>query len=350
MRFRFANAVTLVLYLALFILFFIGSYAIPMQTQEQLESGAALFSNITRFYPPAQFYTDALVLGEAPSWFYLAVASVILPALAVTAFAKAFHKINAALSEHRTRSDFKLETVSVSGVFAALVKKEAKLFFSSTMYVMNTAIGMVMFTIFVAATAVMGYDTIAMFLEIPGGGDLMISVSAAVAMFCVGMCLVTAPSISMEGSSLWIIKTLPVRFWDIAKAKIGLNLIITVPLTVINTAVLAVIIDAGWALYIGLTLALVCFCVFSAVMGLIVNLYFPKLEWKNPTQAVKQSASVVIAMLINMGVTILCGVGYYFTSIALDAYAYITAGALAAAAWVLVVFLRTKGQGLFNDL
>jgi ABC-2 type transport system permease protein len=349
-KFRYSNAVVLILYLILIVALIVGSYAIPLQTPEQMEAGAEMFSNITRYYPPVRFYSDALLNGGVTGWLLLALVSAALPAVLVVVFAKMFLRINAALSESRSRSNYKLRNVSVSSVFGALLGKEVKLFFSSTMYVMNTAIGMVMYTIFVAALAIMGFDTVAMFMGIPGGGDLMLSVSSLVAMFCVGMCMVTAPSISMEGSGLWIIKTLPLRFWDIAKAKIALNLLITVPLTIINTAVLTYIVGEGAAVFIGLSLALIGFCVFTAVSGLIVNLYFPKLDWKNPTQAVKQSASVIIAIALSFAVTALCGVGYYFLDIPFETYVYIAAVCLFAVSASLTAFLRVKGQRLFDNL
>jgi ABC-2 type transport system permease protein len=349
-KFRYANAVTLLLYLVFFVAVIVGSYALPMQTPEQIESGAQAFSSVTRFYPPAQFFTDALAYGDALSWLLLAAVSLILPGAAVMLFAKSYLKINALLSERYTRGDYKLDRISVSGVLTALVAKESKLYFSSVMYVMNTAAGMVMFTIYVVAMAIMGYDNVATILELPGGSDMMLSVSAVVAMFCVGICAITAPSISMEGSSLWILKTMPVRFWDVAKAKIAFNLIVTVPLTVINTAILAVAVNAGWVLFLGLSLALVCFCVLMAVAGLIINLYFPKLDWKNPTQAVKQSASVIISILAGFVVTALCGVGFYFSGMTLAAFTFLAASVLLIVSWVLVAFLQSKGQGLFDEL
>jgi len=349
-KFRYANMVTLVLYLVLFVALIVGSYAIPMQTPEQMEAGALMFSNITRFYPPALFYTDALVLGDITSWFMLTVVSVVLPGFVVVLFAKSYLKINTALSERYTRSNFTLERVAVSGVFGALLGKEAKLYFSSPMYVMNTAAGLLMYLIYVVALVVMGFETVAMFMGIPGGDELMMSISAVVAMFCVGICVVTAPSISMEGNGLWIIKTLPVRFWDIAKAKIAFNLVVTVPVTVVATAILAVAVGAGFMLFVGLTLALTGFCLFMAVAGLIANLYFPKLDWKNPTQAVKQSASVLITICVGVVVTCLCGVGFYFSGLTLGVFAWLMAGVFVVLAWGLTAFLKTKGRGLFDDL
>ena len=41
----------------------------------------------------------------------------------------------------------------------------------------------------------------------------------------------------------------------------------------------------------------IVFAGISAVLGLIINLYFPKMDWTNPTTVVKQSASVMITIL-----------------------------------------------------
>jgi len=342
--------VTLILYLALFVALIVGSYALPAQTPEQMEAGLTSLTGITRFYPPARLYAESLATDSVSSWLFLAALSVGLAGLAIMGFARAYMRINAALSERYTRNNFKLENVSVSSVFGALLSKEAKLYFSSPVYVMNTAIGIVLFTIYIIAMAVMGYESMAEMLALPGGGDLILNITAVAAMFCVGICLVTAPSISMEGNSLWILKTLPVRFWDIAKAKIAFNLLVTVPLTVINTGVLAILTNTGWPLFTGMALALVSFCVLMAVLGLIINLYFPKLDWKNPVQAVKQSASVLITMLAGMAITALCGVGFYFSGLSLTEFSYLAAGVITILSGTLSVFLRSKGQQLFNAL
>jgi ABC-2 type transport system permease protein len=43
----------------------------------------------------------------------------------------------------------------------------------------------------------------------------------------------------------------------------------------------------------------------SSYLGLLINLAFPRMEWQNETQVIKQSKSVIINMLISIGANIL---------------------------------------------
>ena len=42
----------------------------------------------------------------------------------------------------------------------------------------------------------------------------------------------------------------------------------------------------------------IVFSVLNAVLGLLNNVYFPKLDWSNPTVVVKQSAAVFIGIVV----------------------------------------------------
>lgn len=350
-RFRYANAITVGFYFLLIAGILAGSFFMTAQPPEAMGAGAEAVTGIAQFYPPIQLFSEALGTGSATSWLLLVASSVVLPVIVVIIFAKSYLRINTVLSESHARKNFKLGNVAVSGVHTALLGKEMKLFASAPIYILNTSVGMLMFAMSVIAVAFLGYDTIAFYLTLPpGGGELVLVILAAVGMFCIGTSTVTAPSVSMEGSTLWIIKTLPVRFWHIAKAKIALNLIITVPLTIICTAVLSFTLNAGWVLFVGLTLALVGLCVFTAAIGLIINLYYPKLDWKNPTQAVKQSASVILTILVNMTVIALCGVTFFFGNFPLTVFVYAVAGVITVLGFGLLVYLYKAGQRLFDAL
>ena len=44
----------------------------------------------------------------------------------------------------------------------------------------------------------------------------------------------------------------------------------------------------------------IVFSVLSAVLGLLINVYFPKPDWSNPTVVVKQSAAVFIGIVVTL--------------------------------------------------
>jgi ABC-2 type transport system permease protein len=107
-------------------------------------------------------------------------------------------------------------------------------------------------------------------------------------------------SISMEGKQWWIAKSIPVRSKDIFDSKILAALAIALPeyLIAVCFGLLAVkpsFLGAIWIIVIP-----AAYIAFSAVSGIAVNLAMPVFNWENETRAVKQSASVMVTMLISL--------------------------------------------------
>ncbi|MEE0932957.1 MAG: ABC transporter permease, partial [Clostridium sp.] len=107
----------------------------------------------------------------------------------------------------------------------------------------------------------------------------------------------TNSSISLEGNRLWILKSLPIEPKDIFKGKIITNLIITIPAAIVANIIFYIGLKFEIKYLILNVMISIVFAGISAVLGLIINLYFPKMDWTNPTTVVKQSASVMITIL-----------------------------------------------------
>ena len=99
----------------------------------------------------------------------------------------------------------------------------------------------------------------------------------------------------------------------------------------------------------------IVFCVLSSVIGLIVNLYFPKMEWTNPTTVVKQSASVMITILSILllilgvvGITIL--LTYVFNINNIDIVLIIVLAVFLIMLFISIRALNNIGSEKFNKL
>ncbi|MBQ3901794.1 MAG: hypothetical protein II745_00280, partial [Lachnospiraceae bacterium] len=172
--------------------------------------------------------------------------------------------------------------------------------------------------------------------------------------------IMTASSVSLEGSSLWILKTLPVSSKSILKAKLKLQLSVYIlPLLFISFVMVYVfrpsILDAV------LLFVLILLCeVFIAEVGLIENLKRPRFDWKNEAIVIKQSAAVGFSMLIsgvvpvaifvpyvvfmsglfNGGLVIITGSVYFIIAIAI----YLVLDIL------LYYWIMTKGVRKFDEM
>lgn len=158
-----------------------------------------------------------------------------------------------------------------------------------------------MMTLFGGSIFLFGKDTVSKVLEIPMAENFLLPVVAAVISFCVVMTCTTSPSISLEGRNLGILKSLPLEPMTIFLGKVGVNLILLLPAVVLNVGLLSAGLGFDGLEAILFLCVEVLYSLMIAIAGILVNLYLPKLEWTAQVAVVKQSASVLVAMLIGFG-------------------------------------------------
>ena len=100
---------------------------------------------------------------------------------------------------------------------AALLKKEWKRFTGSAVYLLNTGIGILFLPVLTALLAVK-YSDIKSAMEPMGVAHLLPLLCFALPAMVASMDNTAAPSISLEGNTLWRLKSLPIPPWQILKA------------------------------------------------------------------------------------------------------------------------------------
>ena len=142
----------------------------------------------------------------------------------------------------------------------------------------------------------------AMFVDTPGSVPVLLCV-----ILCglASMNFMAAPSISLEGKSLWLMQSLPVDPWKVFRAKIRMQLILTaLPLLLcIVCAAIVCPMSPLWLLVI--VLFAVSYTLLSALSGLMLGVKMPTLTWTNELMPIKQSAPVMITLFGGIGYTVL---------------------------------------------
>ncbi|MPN12471.1 hypothetical protein SDC9_159789 [bioreactor metagenome] len=187
-----------------------------------------------------------------------------------------------------------------SGKISALFKREVARYFSSTIYVMNTAFSYVMLLAAGVALLVKA-DAVAEYLHMPELTSAIAAVPFGLG-WIVSMGVTTASAISMEGKSLWIIKSLPVSAREWLLSKLLVTLMLAVPSIFITSTLVVIglrpgLMDAIWMYAVPLA-----FSVSFGVFGLWLNLRMPRLDWKNEAEVVKQGGSIMVCIFTGMGV------------------------------------------------
>lgn len=249
-------------------------------------------------------FTTGLTGSLGQCLLFIAIEAVLMLAFIVV-FAKSFASINASMNEQRKGRRVKAAHRRVHSPFGSLYRKELKGFFSSYMYVLNAGFGLILLLIASVALLFMGDP-----LADSGIGDPAVvwtAIAAVVIGFTVAMSNTCAPSISLEGKRFWIVKSMPVHMGDVLKSKLLVNLTISLPVVVFALLMLAISGLLPLVNLLALAVLSLSLVLYTPLMGLIVNLWYPKMDYKNDIQALKSGAGVLLGILFGFIAVILVG-------------------------------------------
>lgn len=253
---------------------------------------------IQGMYPPAQWFQDALTVGSLLSVLWLLLLTLATISLLIFWLGRNFVTINSRIKSKPRGETFVMRRQVRTTRTAALFSREMKRYLSSSLYVVNTAFGYVMMIAAGIALLVKAEDVLT-FLELPDMPSLPALVPFVIG-WMVSMGVTTASAISMEGKSLWIIKSMPVsaREWLASKLKVTLTL--SIPSILITSTLIVIglkpgIMDIVWMYLIPLAYTF-CF----SILGLWLNLRMPRLDWQSEAEAIKQGGAVMINIFAGM--------------------------------------------------
>jgi ABC-2 type transport system permease protein len=290
------NVVTTVLSL-IFSLIIILFYSMSSFTEYIVSHGQNLLEGIKSYYLPAGWLLGSLN-GDILNFLLFALINILPVVIILPLLAKRFASIVASFKSSATKANYKFRSQKKDNKLSTCFKKEMKRILSSSVYILNSGVGIIMLLVY----------TITLFRSSGAEAGMIITewayaplVAIFALIFCSTLNTTTCCSISLEAKTFWIYKTSPVDEKTIFEAKALANEMLYIPfiivLGILYTVILKLGIEYALLLIVIPVIALVC----ASYFGLIVNLAFPKLKWQNETQVIKQSASVVISMFSSMG-------------------------------------------------
>ena len=107
-----------------------------------------------------------------------------------------------------------------------------------------------------------------------------------------------APSVSLEGRNLWLAQSLPILPWQALRAKLSVQLALTGIPALFCCVCLQIVCPASPVERVLLMLVPLLYVLLSALFGLFLGVKMPNLTWTNELVPIKQSASVMIALLV----------------------------------------------------
>ncbi len=342
----------------LFLIFFAGYYVLYGNAYRIL---AAILANAdavgdgVRSWAYPFWQAGGGAVGHPLPLLIFAVIASLCAALTWILLERSFIRI-ATTSRGTAKKVYREKAVRQGSVRSALFRKELKRFTSSAAYMLNCGLG----TAFLTALAV----ALLIFAgQVREGMDLLLDGEDTVRQFlphiaAFALCLtaamndITAPSVSMEGKTLWIVRSCPVRPWDALAAKLQLHVVLTLIPQLAAGIVCCVVL--GLSLPASLLTLTVCaaFTVLTASAGLCLNLLSPNLSWTNETVPLKNSIPVFVMLFGSWGFLAVMAAGVYALSLLLSPALSLAAAAVLVAlfAVLLLIWLRKKGTALYEGL
>jgi ABC-2 type transport system permease protein len=188
------------------------------------------------------------------------------------------------------------KALKVSGVRAAFTKKELRHFLANPMYIMNSGIGVIIMLIGAVVFIFKRGVALNYITELNKTG---VALSPAL-LICVVLCiiaalnLVSAPSISLEGKNLWIAKSLPVKAFDVLASKVLMHILVCGVPTLVASRIFAFALQPGAEQFFLLVFIPLLFTILTAFLGVTINLQFPKFDWSNEIQPIKQGLATLV--------------------------------------------------------
>lgn len=280
------------------------------------------------------------------------VGTAILAGLLWTLMQRSFLKIAAAGGSFGKKV-YTEKTVSQKSIFNALLGKEIARFTSSSNYMLNCGLGIVMLPVFGIYLLIKGgemYQTLNTVFSVIPGSTLIIFCTA----FCTlsSMNTIAAPSVSLEGKNIWVLQSLPVSGRQILRSKALLHMILTMIPLLFCLICAQTVITASAAERIMLCVLPVTFVFFTATAGTVLGTAMPQMNWTSEISPIKQSMAVVITMFGGFIFNAVFAAVYMIAGHQIGTAVYLLLWSIlySAAGYVLLKWLDTKGAAAFAAL
>ena len=323
------------------------------------ENAVSINTFITKLYYPAGAYINMITDFSVKDLIVFILVHILLFIATIVLLSSVYFKINSRVKSVKTKLGNKKYGIKANRPIIALIKKEFKRFISSPVFVTNAGFGLVLFII-ACIGIIVKIDGIVNTLASQG---LLITVEQIKAYFPVVlfglicftslMTSITSSMISLEGKSINILKSIPVRPSTIILSKVLAAVIIMIPFILIGDIVLFTKFSFSFLEILMILIASVVLPVVSETIGIIVNLKYPKMDAENDTEVVKQSISSMISVFIGFALVAITGYGLYKCiekGISIDSTILIGLGIYGVICICLLMYLKKKCVKEFNNI
>ena len=293
-------------------------------------------------------------VGEGRPLACLIVLAVVAAAVLLTYFVldRTFLKI-ATTPAASAKKEYREKKAQMRPLWLTALLREAKRFTSNAGYMLNLGLSTVLCPALGIFLLVKGSSVVAMLSAFEGITPDLVGMGLAV-VICVAssMNAIAAPSVSLEGKGIDVIRSLPVPTKTVLLAKSGNHVLFTLP-AVLLTSLFGVIalrgaLSVSSAVFVFVIPTL--FTVFLSLYDLTLGLLTPNLHWTNEITVIKQGLGIIVALLSGFFLPGLMILAAIFLPLPAVLIGVILSALLAAASAGLYFAVTTWGVKVFENL
>lgn len=337
-------------------LVFIGAYyffyAKAQSLLTELLANAAYYGASIRSAAYPLYLVGRVAMGNGSAIAIMSAAVLGLFALVWYLIARSFLKL-ATSTGAVAKVEYREKAARPRSIDRALLGRELSRFTASANYMLNCGMGILGLVIGAAALVWKGGSLLPMlepvFADRPGALSVLLCAALCT---LVGMNDMAAPSVSLEGKSLWLAQSLPVTSWQVLRAKLRMHLLLTAVPAALCGICVAVVSPAGAAQTALALVVAALFTVLSALLCLFLGLKMPNLHWTSEITPIKQGGAVALALLSGVVYAALLAAGFFLIGWRMGYMAFMAAFAVVtlAACVLLLRWIKTKGCTVFANL
>ena len=320
--------------------------------QDLLENAAVYGAQIKGAAYPVYLF-GSVGVGDAVASVIVSAAVAVLFGLMWVLLSRSFLQIATSMGKSVRRKYREMHSRQ-RGIDAALLHREFSRFAASPAYMLNCGLGTFLMPLCAIAVLWKGGELFAMldamFAQTAGSVPLLLCV---VLCGLASMNFMTAPSVSLEGKSLWLLQSLPVEPWRIFRAKIRMQLLLTGLPLLLCIVCTAVVYPMQWIQLLMLLLFAGSYVLFMALAGMFLGVRMPTLTWTNEIMPIKQGAPVIITLFGSFGYMILLFIGFMLLpgwTLGFCGYMSCFVGVNLFLSVLICLWLRKKGVARFSAL
>ena len=340
---------------ALAVLFFVAYYYVYFNLNSflsELMQNIAFYGESIRNKAYPVYIVGMAAEGDALSLAAVSLAIAAVLFITLYAISRSFLKI-ATSTAAVSKVTYKQKHVKEKSVFGAVLSREVKKFTSSPNYMLNCGLG-VLFLIAGGVFMLIKGAELRLLLDavFPRFKGIIFIIVTALICMMTSMSDSAAPSISLEGKTLWQIRVLPVPSKTVLKAKYSLQLYLNIVPALFCVACVIIALCPGVLYSVLMALTVTAFIVFNALYCLFCGLHKVNLNWTNEIVPIKQGVNVLMAIFGGWAYMIAAGGLYIWLGKYVEAWVYllIIFALTSLMSFLLYLWINKKGVKVFEQL